>query len=53
VLGRRVAEVFAGPLRAGETRQFVLGAAGLPGGSYVVRAQGETFEATRSVTLVR
>ncbi len=53
VLGRRVAELYTGLLAAGETRRLTFDAAGLPGGSYVVRATGETFEASRPVTLVR
>lgn len=53
VLGREVAVLHEGLLGAGETRRLTFDAATLPGGSYVVRATGETFEAARSVTLVR
>ncbi len=53
VLGRRVAEVFDGVLAPGEERTLTLDGTELPVGSYVIRATGETFEASQSVTLVR
>ncbi|MEM1043348.1 MAG: T9SS type A sorting domain-containing protein [Bacteroidota bacterium] len=52
VLGRRVSMVHAGRLPAGQHRVTVQ-AAGLPTGLYLVRAEGETFQLTRRVTLVR
>jgi choice-of-anchor B domain-containing protein len=53
VLGREVAVLHDGPLSADEEHTLVFDGAGLPAGVYVVRAAGETFEAARSVTLVR
>jgi choice-of-anchor B domain-containing protein len=53
VLGRRIAEVFAGSLAASETHRFTFDTAGVPGGSYVVRAEGETFEIARQLTVAR
>jgi photosystem II stability/assembly factor-like uncharacterized protein len=51
-LGRRVALLHDGALEAG-THALAFDGAGLPGGVYVVRVTGETFAATRRVTLVR
>jgi hypothetical protein len=51
-LGRRVAVVHDGALEAG-AHALVLDGTQLPAGVYVVRATGETFVATRRVTLVR
>ena len=53
VLGRRIAEVFTGSVEAGETRRFTFDTAGVPGGSYVVRAEGETFEISQPLTIAR
>ncbi len=53
VLGREVAVLHDGLLAASEARTLTLEGAGLPGGAYIVRAAGETFEASRSITLVR
>jgi len=53
VLGRRVAEVFTGLIEAGETRRFTFDTAGVPGGSYIVRAEGETFEVAQPLTIAR
>jgi len=52
-LGREVTAVFDGVLPAHEARTFTLDAAALPSGLYLVRARGETFAATRPVTLAR
>ncbi|MEP0548407.1 MAG: choice-of-anchor B family protein [Rhodothermales bacterium] len=53
VLGREVALLHDDLLGAGEERTLTLNGAGLPAGSYVVRAVGETFEVSRSASLVR
>jgi len=52
-LGRRVATLHEGSLRAGARYPFAMEAAGLRAGVYVVRAIGETFVRTQRVTLVR
>jgi choice-of-anchor B domain-containing protein len=52
VLGREVAVLHDGPLAAG-AHELRLDGSDLPAGSYVVRAAGVTFEAARSVTVVR
>ena len=53
VLGREVAVLFEGVVAAGEVREVVIDGGGLPSGLYLYRAQGETFQATRQVTLVK
>lgn len=52
VLGRRVALLHAGPLPAG-THEVAFDGGDLPGGVYVLRAQGEAFSTAQQVTLVR
>lgn len=53
VLGRRVVELFNGVLEGGSTHPFELDGRGLPTGPFFIRAAGETFSASQSVTLVR
>ena len=53
VLGRRVAVLFDGPVASGTPQRLTFDAADLPSGAYVVRVEGETFRATRRVTLAR
>ena len=53
LLGRRVAVLHDGPVPADAPLRLTLDAAGLPAGLYVYRASGETFQATRRVTLAR
>jgi hypothetical protein len=53
VVGRRVAVVHDGILPAGRPHSLAVGAEGLPAGTYVVVATGETFVATRRATVVR
>jgi hypothetical protein len=52
-LGRRVATVHDGVLTSGTAHALALDAARLPAGAYVVRATGETFTATRPLTVAR
>lgn len=52
LLGQRVQTLYAGVLRAGESRTFTFDAGSLPSGIYLYRAQGERFVATRRVLLV-
>ncbi len=52
LLGREVAVLHDGPLATGETI-VTASMAGLPAGRYLVRAVGETFAETRSLTVVR
>jgi hypothetical protein len=51
VLGRRVATLFDGTMAANEARSFSFDGAGLPSGLYLYRAEGESFSATRRMTL--
>jgi choice-of-anchor B domain-containing protein len=51
--GRRVRALYDGPATTDRDLPLVVRAAGLAAGVYLVRVSGETFEATRSVTLVR
>ena len=51
-LGREVRALHDGSLSAGSTG-FVIDGAGLPSGMYVVRAAGETFVTSRTMTLLR
>ncbi|MEM1041393.1 MAG: T9SS type A sorting domain-containing protein [Bacteroidota bacterium] len=53
VLGRQVRVLYDGSVAAGRDRRIVVDAGSLPSGAYVVRAEGETASATRSVMLVR
>jgi hypothetical protein len=53
VLGRRLRLLFEGPMAPGAARRFVVDAAGLPDGLYVIRAEGERFTAARTVAVVR
>jgi hypothetical protein len=53
MLGQRVRSVFNGTMGANETRTFTFDAADLPTGIYLFRVRGETFSATRQVTLVK
>ena len=53
VLGRRVARAFDGPLAPGATSLLRLDTARLAPGTYVVRLQGETFAASRRLSVVR
>ncbi len=53
VLGREVALLFDGTLTAGLAHPFELDGTLLRSGAYVVRARGETFVASRHVTVVR
>ena len=53
VLGRQVAVLFDGGVVAGARYPFSLSAAGLRSGVYVYRAVGETFQASRRVTLAQ
>lgn len=52
-LGRQVTLVYDGQLDAGQTQRFTLDGDGLPSGMYVLRAQGETFQASRSLVLMK
>lgn len=52
-LGRRVRELFSGPMASGHNRQLTLSASGLAGGVYFVRVSGETFSEVRTFTVVR
>ena len=53
VLGRQVAVLFDGSVAANARYPFSLSAAGLRAGVYVYRAVGETFTASRRVTLAQ
>ncbi len=53
VLGRQVRVLHDGPVAAGRDQRFAVDAGSLPSGVYVVRAEGATASATRSVLLVR
>ncbi len=52
-LGRQVALLHQGALDAGLTHTFTVDASSLASGAYVIRAIGERFEATRSITLLK
>ena len=52
-LGREAAVLHDGVLAAGQNRQFALRASELAGGTYFVRAVGESFADVRSFTVVR
>ncbi len=53
LLGQRVRTLFSGVMDAGETRTFLFEAGDLPSGIYLYRVQGQTFTATRQVTLLK
>ena len=53
VLGRQVALVHNGTLAANAERTFELDTHALPSGIYLIRAQGEQFNATQQLTLTR
>ena len=53
VSGRRVATLFDGTAAPGAEIVLTVEGAGLPAGVYVVRATGETFDATQRLTLTR
>ena len=53
VLGREVAVLFEGALEAGQVAEVEIDGGGLPSGVYLYRAEGETFSATRQVTLLK
>ncbi len=52
-LGRRVLTTYAGSLEASQTETVRVDSGSLPAGLYFVRAEGETFVATRTLTVVR
>jgi hypothetical protein len=52
-LGRRVATLYDGTPQPNQVMKATLRAEGLASGVYFVRAQGEQFQATRRVTVVR
>ena len=52
-LGRRVAVLFEGAVEAGEVQKVEVDGSDLPSGLYLYRARGETFTATRPVTLLK
>ena len=51
LLGRRVALLFDGRLRAHQAHPFTFDASALPSGLYFYRATGQTFTATRKILL--
>lgn len=53
VLGRSVQVLHDGALNAGTNHEFAIRGAELPNGVYLVRAVGEEFKETRTVTLAR
>jgi hypothetical protein len=53
LLGRRVATLYTGPAAAGQGLRLELDTAGLPSGTYVVRAAGNGVQATRRLTVAR
>jgi len=53
VLGRRVRTVHDGPLVPGRDHTFRIDAAGLSSGPYLLRTNGEHFQKTRRITVVR
>lgn len=53
LLGRRVQQLYDGYLSAGATHTITLEGHDLPNGLYLVRAEGQTFAATRQVTLIK
>ena len=53
LLGQRVRTLFAGTLEANAPRTFTFDARDLPSGLYLYRVSGETFAATRQMTLLK
>lgn len=53
VLGRRVALLHDGNLTGGTVHEFTLDAARMASGTYVIRAESETFVSTQRVTLLK
>jgi hypothetical protein len=53
VLGRSVQVLHQGALAAGEQHEIAISGRDLPNGVYLVRAVGESFRETRTVTLAR
>jgi hypothetical protein len=53
MLGQRVASLHEGLLLANEAHAFEFEANELPGGMYLIRAQGEDFTDTRQAMLVK
>lgn len=53
LLGVRVQHLYSGTMEAGETRTFTFTADNLPSGIYLYRVQGESFTATRQMTLLK
>lgn len=53
VLGRHVTTLYDGSVEAHRSRPFVLEGGDLPSGIYLIRVTGETFAATRRVTVLR
>ena len=52
VLGREVTQLHDGPLAAG-VHPLVLGAAALPAGLYILRAEGDGLRLSRRVSVLR
>ena len=52
-LGRRVDALYEGLQEAEQPRTFTFDADDLPSGLYLIRAAGETFTASRLVTLLK
>lgn len=53
LLGRRVAELFKGPMKANKSYKLTFEAAGMQNGLYLIRAAGSDFVATQRVTLLK
>ena len=53
IQGRRVALLHEGSIAAGTHHRFVFQGAALPSGLYLIRAEGQTFSAVRSVVLLK
>jgi hypothetical protein len=51
--GRRVAELFKGPMEANETNSLTISSEGIPSGTYLLKVAGETFDASQEVMLLR
>jgi hypothetical protein len=53
ILGIAVERLFEGTMEANETRTFTFEADDLPSGIYLYRVRGESFTATRQMTLLK
>ena len=53
MLGRRVMTVFDAYLEAGQVADRPIDASALPGGTYIVRISGSSFQETRSIHLLK